>query len=183
MHEFRGMLVMHFNLSQKSLANNAFQQAETLAGQYFRLNREKMKNHRYDVKTLVNLEKHEVKEGAFAHLCRYHFNQDRKPDEKTDSYFYRVCLQDNRILDAVERGHSFVRLSPLLLYIAAHELVHIIRFEAGEIDFDAAREEKEREEEKVHTITRDLLQPNISPDLRLIFDCFSNRYKIGDIFN
>src|SRR5512136_2905530 len=137
---------MRFNLSQKSLANSAFQQAETLAGQHFRINRERMKSHRYDVKTLADLEKHEVKEGAFAHLCRYHFNQDQEPNKKTDSYFYRVCLQDDRILDAVERGRSFVRLTPLLLYIAAHELVHIIRFEAGEVDFDAVREEKEREE-------------------------------------
>ncbi len=176
-------LAIHFNPSQKSLANSVFQQAETLAGQHYRINRERMKSHRYDVKTLADLEKHEMKEGAFAHLCRYHFNQDQERDGKSASYFYRVCLQDNRILDAVERGHSFVKLNPLLLYIAAHELVHIIRFEAGEIDFDATREEKEREEDKVHTITRDLLQPCITPDLRLIFDCFSSRYKIGDIFN
>jgi len=176
-------VVMHFNPVQRSLANNVFQQAEGLARQYFRLNRDEMKKYRYDVKTLAHLEKHEVRDGAFAHLCRYHFNKDQDSEKSGDLYFYRVCLQDNRILDAVERGHSFVRLNPLLLYIAAHELVHIIRFEAREIDFDATREEKEREEDKVHTITRDLLQSSISPDLRLIFDCFSNRYKIGDIFN
>jgi hypothetical protein len=174
---------MHFNPAQRSLASNVFQQAETLARQYFRLNREEMKKYRYDVKTLADLEKHEVRDGAFAHLCRYHFNKDQDLDKSDDFYFYRVCLQDKQILNAVERGHSFIRLNPLLLYIAAHELVHIIRFEAREIDFDASREEKEREEDKVHTITKDLLQSCISPDLRLIFDCFSNRYKIGDIFN
>ena len=174
---------MHFNPTQRTLANNAFQRAEALASQHFRLNREKMKNYRYDVKTLAHLEKHEVKEGAFAHLCRYHFDRCQEQEGRGDSYFYRVCLQDNRILDAVDRGHSFVRFNPLLLYIAAHELVHIIRFEAREIDFDASHEEKEREEDKVHSITRDLLQPCITPDLGLIFDCFSNRYKIGDIFN
>jgi hypothetical protein len=175
-------VIVHFNPIQKSLANKVFQQAENLAGQYFRLDREKIKKCRYDVMTLADLEEHEVRDGAFAHLCRYHFNKDREPDKSDDFYFYRVCLQDNQILNAVERGHSFIRLSPLLLYIAAHELVHIVRFEAREIDFDASREEKEREEDKVHTITRDLLQSCISPDLRLIFDCFSNRYKIGDIF-
>ncbi len=175
-------MIVHFNPIQKSLANKVFQQAENLAGQYFRLDREKIKKYRYDVKTLADLEEHEVRDGAFAHLCRYHFNKDREPDKSDDFYFYRVCLQDNQILNAIERGHSFIRLSPLLLYIAAHELVHIVRFEAREIDFDASRDEKEREEDKVHTITRDLLQSCISPDLRLIFDCFSNRYKIGDIF-
>ena len=160
-----------------------FQHAENLAGQYFRLSRDKMKNYRYDVKTLAYLEEHEVKIGAFAHLCKYHYKKEESTNQSGDFHFYRICLQDNRILDAVERGHSFIRLNPLLLYIAAHELVHIIRFEAREIDFDASREEKEREEDKVHTLTRDMLQSSISPDLKLILDCFSNRYKIGDLFN
>jgi hypothetical protein len=166
-----------------SLANNMFQHAENLAGQYFRLSRDDMKNYRYDVKTLAYLEEHEVKNGAFAHLCKYHYKKEESTNQSGDFHFYRICLQDNRILDAVERGHSFIRLNPLLLYIAAHELVHIIRFEAREVDFDASREEKEREEDKVHTLTRDMLQSSISPDLKLILDCFSNRYKIGDLFN
>lgn len=174
---------MHFNPLQMSLANNMFQHAENLAGQYFRLSRDDMKNYRYDVKTLAYLEEHEVKNGAFAHLCKYHYKKEESTNQSGDFHFYRICLQDNRILDAVERGHSFIRLNPLLLYIAAHELVHIIRFEAREIDFDASREEKEREEDKVHTLTRDMLQSSISPDLKLILDCFSNRYKIGDLFN
>ena len=174
---------MHFNPLQMSLANNVFQHAENLAGQYFRLSRDEMKNYRYDVKTLAYLEEHEVENGAFAHLCKYHYKKEENTNQSGDYYFYRICLQDNRILDAVERGHSFIRLNPLLLYIAAHELVHIIRFEAREVDFDASREEKEREEDKVHTLTRDMLQSSISPDLKLILDCFSNRYKIGDLFN
>jgi hypothetical protein len=174
---------MHFNPLQRSLANNVFQHAENLAGQYFRLSRDEMKNYRYDVKTLAYLEEHEVKNGAFAHLCKYHYKKEENTNQSGDFHFYRICLQDNRILDAVERGHSFIRLNPLLLYIAAHELVHIIRFEAREVDFDASREEKEREEDKVHTLTRDMLQSSISPDLKLILDCFSNRYKIGNLFN
>jgi hypothetical protein len=160
-----------------------FQHAESLAGQYFRMSREEIKKYRYDVKTLAYLEEHEVKNGAFAHLCRYHYKKDKNASPPDDFYFYRICLQDNRILDAVERGQSFIKLNPLLLYIAAHELVHIIRFEAREIDFDASREDKEREEDKVHTITKDVLQSCISPDIKLILDCFSNRYKIGDLFN
>ncbi len=174
---------MHFNSLQRSLANNMFQHAESLAGKYFRLSREEIKNYRYDIKTLATLEEHEVKDGAFAHLCKYHYKKDESTNRPDDYYFYRICLQDNRILDAVERGQSFIKLNPLLLYIAAHELVHIIRFEAREIDFDASREDKEREEDKVHAITKDVLQSCISPDIKLIFDCFSNRYKIGDLFN
>jgi hypothetical protein len=96
-------------------------------------------------------------------------------------HFYRICLQDDRILDAVERAHSFIRLSPLLLYIAAHELVHVIRFDRGEGNFDALEEEKSDEEEKVHRITRNLLKPTIDSELNLVLDCFSNIYRIGDL--
>ncbi len=107
---------------------------------------------------------------------------EKEPERKDGGlHFYRICLQDDRILDAVERAHSFIRLSPLLLYIAAHELVHVIRFERGEGNFDAPEDEKSDEEEKVHRITRNLLKPATDPDLNLVLDCFSNRYRIGDL--
>jgi hypothetical protein len=59
----------------------------------------------------------------------------------------------------------------------------VIRFDAGEIDFDAPVEDKIREEQRVHQITTDVLQQVTDPDLRLVFDCFSSRYKIGDLYN
>jgi hypothetical protein len=174
---------MYFNSLQMSVTNQTFQHAEKLAGHYFRLNSDKMKSYRYDVKTLAYLEDHEVKNGAFAHLCKYHYKKEETASDLDSFHFYRICLQDNRILDAVERGHTFIKLTPLMLYIAAHELVHIIRFDNGEIGFDAPLEEKEQEEEKVHAITRDMLQSSINSDLKIVIDCFSNRYKIGDFCN
>ena len=45
-------------------------------------------------------------------------------------------------LPLVLGGHSFIRLAPLLLYIAAHELVHVVRFERGEGNFEAGEKEK-----------------------------------------
>jgi hypothetical protein len=174
---------MYFNAIQMTMANGAFQHAEKLAGHHFRLTEDKMRLHRYDVRTLAHLEDHEVKDGAFAHLCKYHYKKEEHESDLAGFHFYRVCLQDNRILDAIDRGHSFIKLTPLMLYIAAHELVHIVRFDAGEVEFDAPLEEKEREEEKVHMITRDMLQTSMSPDLNIVLDCFSSRYKIGDLFN
>jgi len=178
----------YFNPAQISLAGSLFQHAERLAGEYFRLSPEKIKAHRYDVKTLAFLEEHEVRKGAFAHLCKYHYHKDeeqgrQRQGEERGFHFYRICLQDDRILDAVERAHSFIRLSPLLLYIAAHELVHVIRFDNGQTEFDLSVDEKRQEEEKVHSITRDMLQSSINPDLKLVLDCFSNRYHIGDMFS
>jgi hypothetical protein len=168
----------YFTASQISLAGQTFERAEKMAGHFFHLDTAQWKGHRYDVRTLAYLEKHEVREGAFAHLCKY----AEEPEPQGEGiHFYRICLQDDRILDAIERAHSFIRLSPLLLYIAAHELVHVIRFDRGEGNFDASEEEKAGEEEKVHRITRNLLKPVTDTDLNLVMDCFSSRYQIGDM--
>jgi hypothetical protein len=170
----------YFNTEQISLSGSTFAKAEKMAGLYFRISPTEWRERRYDVKTLAFLEKHEVREEAFAHLCKYQFCKE--PEGKDEGlHFYRICLQDDRILNAVERAHSFIRLAPLLLYIAAHELVHVIRFERGEGNFDATEEEKSDEEEKVHRITRNLLKPATDTDLNLVLDCFSNRYRIGDL--
>jgi len=170
----------YFNPAQISLAGSVFQYAERLTSDYFRLSPEKIKAHRYDVKTLAFLEEHEVKQGAFAHLCKYHYHKEEGQEQ--GFHFYRICLQDDRILDAVERAHSFIRLGPLMVYIAAHELVHVVRFDNGETEFDLSVDEKRQEEEKVHSITRDMLQASLNPDLKLVLDCFSSRYHIGDMF-
>ncbi|MGV8079518.1 MAG: hypothetical protein AB2L22_05615 [Syntrophales bacterium] len=143
-----------------------------------------MKVHRYDVKTLAFLENHEVRDEAFAHLCKYQSEREKAGmGQVPGMHFYRVCLQDHRILDAVERGTSFIRLNPLLLYIAAHELVHIIRFDRGEIDFDAPEAEKIREEETVHGITRTILQGLRQPEVGIVAECFDSRYRLGDWVN
>jgi len=70
-----------------------------------------------------------------------------------------------------------------MLYIAVHELIHVLRFGNGEIDFNAVREEKEKEEFIVHNLTRNVLQPVKEHDLEIVLDCFSSHFKIGDLFN
>ena len=111
------------------------------------------------------------------------YQKEDDADHPDNFYFFKICLQDDRILDAVKRSRPFVKLGPLMLYIAAHELVHVIRFNGREIEFDAPLEEKIVEEEKVHSITRNMLQPVADTDINLVLDCFSSRYNIGDIFN
>jgi hypothetical protein len=174
---------MFFNLSQVSLANGVFAQGERLLARHFRLTPEAVRSHRYDVKTLAYLEKHEVDEQAFAHICKYQYKKNDENADLEGLHFYKICLQDNRILDAVERANSFIKLNPLLLYIATHELVHVIRFDSGEIAFDAPVEDKKSEEDRVHEITKHVLQQVTSPDLTMVLDCFSSRYKIGDLYN
>jgi hypothetical protein len=169
---------LYFNAEQMPMTKKAFNDAENLVSRQFRLSEGQFKSNKYDVKTLAYLDKQEIKEDAFAHLCKYSYE---KPgglagSRENNIDFYRICLQDNIILDAVERANSFIKLSPLMLYIAVHELIHVLRFNRGEIDFDASNEEREKEESIVDTLTRATLQPVKGHDLEIVLDCFSSNY-------
>jgi len=173
----------YFSPSEKAFLQKTFACAERLTANYFHLVAEAWKIHRYDVKTLAHLEDHEVRKGAFAHLCKYSRHPKDPKDNPRGLHFYRVCLQDNQILDALKRGGSFIRFPPFMLYIATHELVHILRFDRGESDFDMPVVERTNEEDRVHSITRTILLPVAHPELNLVIDCFSNSYVIGDLSN
>ena len=175
----------YFNTAQLPLANKAFSEAEKVVSRHFRMSEDKLRENKYDVKTLAFLNEHEVKDGAFAHLCKYSFEKPGSSvhEDREGFDFYRVCLQDNIILNAIDRANSFIKLSSLMLYIAVHELIHVLRFGNGHIDFDASIEEKEQEEKVVHDLTRNALQTSCNHDLTIVLDCFSSRYKICDIFN
>jgi len=171
-----------FNPSQISHATGSFFQAEKLVSRYFRMTPNAIRSWRYDVKTLADLEIHEINDGVFAHLCKYSYKKSGiDPEGGFD--FYRICLQDNRILDAVERAGSFIRFSPLLLYIAAHELVHVVRFNGGMVDFDMEEDRKDAEEETVNGITQEILKPMGHPHLDLVLECFSRRYNLEALFH
>lgn len=178
-------MIRYFNASQIPVAAGAFSDAEKLVLRHFRLTEDDLRKNKYDVKTLAFLEEHEVNDGAFAHLCKYSCKKpsDGGREEKKDFEFYRVCLQDHIILDALERANTFIKLSPLMLYIAVHELIHVLRFSTGAADFSASQEEKEQEEKIVHNLTRSALQPARQTDMNMVLDCFSSEYKISNLYN
>lgn len=172
-----------FNPAERSFVAHCFNRAERLTGRFFQIGPRQWPSHRYDVRTLAQLESHEVRDKAFAHLCKYSTFKEGEDSVAGTYYFYRICLHDDRILDAVERGNSFIKLVPLMLYIATHELVHILRFEGGESDFDMPTEEREKEEGRVDAITRTILSPWGGHDMNLVLDCFGSTYRIGDVSN
>jgi len=170
-----------FSPEEKAAVHRSFVEAEGLTRNFFRFSAEQWKTHRYEVKTLAHLEPHEKSDHAFAQLCKYVCWKRDPEGRQTDFHFFRICLQDGRILDAVKRGGSFIRFPALMLYIAVHELVHIVRFNRGESQFDLGVEEKEREEEQVHILTRRMLWPRADAQINLVLDCFGNDYRIGDL--
>jgi hypothetical protein len=178
-------MMRYFSPTQIPVAARAFNDAEKLVSRHFHLSATDLRKNKYDVKTLAFLEQHEVKGDAFAQLCKYSYEKPSglSPDGKEGFDFYRVCLQDNIILDAVDRANSFIKFSPLMLYIAVHELIHVLRFGRDDIDFNAPDEEKEAEEKIVHALTRSALQSVKQNDLEIVLDCFSNEFKISDLYN
>lgn len=176
---------LYFSAAQMPVTKKAFSDAENLVSRQFRLSDAELKKNKYDVKTLAYLDKEEIKDGAFAHLCKYTYAKPVGAAERNDDKFdfYRICLQDNIILDAVERANPFIKLSPLMLYIAVHELIHVQRFANGEIDFDASAEDKKKEEVIVNNLTRSALLPVKGYDLEIVLDCFSSSFKNFDTFN
>ena len=174
---------MYFTREQIAAAGWSFSKAEELTKRWFDLGRHGFRSNRYDVQTRYYLAEHEVHDRAFAHLCRYSYQKHGEDDHPENFSFFKICLQDGRILDAVERSTSFVKLAPLLCYIATHELVHVIRFNRGDADFEASLEEKIQEEEKVHDLTRAILKPGADRDMNLVIDCFRSDYHVGDIFS
>jgi len=173
--------VTYFNTAEKASVQRSFLEAEGLARNYFLLPPDAWKVHRYEVRTLEQLAPHEKSDEAFAHLCKYGVRKGSADAGDADVHFFRVCLQDHRILDAVKRGGSFIRFAPLMLYIATHELVHIVRFNLGQSAFDMGQEDRKREEDRVHAITRRMLKTRADPHLDLVLDCFGNDYRIGDL--
>ncbi len=171
----------YFNPLQIFQARQIFDQAEKLTQKYFRLSPGELKANRYDVKTLVELQKHEVTDRAFAHLCRYFIQKKEVPQGTREFPHYRVCLQDHRILDAVDRGRSFIKYEPLMLYIAVHELTHVIRFSNGHSNFDAPEAEKELEEEKVNAFTQTILGSLSDRGVRMVTECFNKRYDVSAV--
>jgi len=174
---------MYFDTYQTYLAISAFDHAEKMVARHYRLSVDQLRGLRYDVKTLAYLTEPEIHEQAFAHLCRYRYKTYRQAEIESGFFFYRICLQDDRILDAVQRTGAFIKLPALLLYIAAHEIVHVIRFDAGYENFEATPEEKGKEEQRVHAITGELLSSLKYPDLRIVMDCFSDRHRLSDQLN
>jgi hypothetical protein len=73
--------------------------------------------------------------------------------------FYRICLQDQNLLGAARREGQDRLLFPLLVYVMAHELVHVVRFGRFQHLFEASPQEKAREEALVHSLSRDILRP------------------------
>ena len=146
--------------------------AETLAGDYFQVDLEDAERFPYDLRTLANLRRREKTRRALAQVCKYEYQKKRASFRDGGREFYRICLQDDRILKTVRtEGDSLLR--PLLLYVVTHELIHVIRFSMDPKRFYLDSEEKKVEERDVHCKTYEVLRPLRDPQV----DRLLERYR------
>ncbi len=150
-----------FRPDQMPLVAQAVAMAEELVGNHYKLTTSRWQRPRYDVRTFAELDPAERVEGPFAQIIRYHARPKRTELGSAGYDFYKICLQDPAILEALERRPS-LQLLPFLLYILVHELIHVVRFSRFQQGFEASAEERLAEERRVHEITHTILR-----DLRL----------------
>jgi hypothetical protein len=162
------MTVRRFQSDQILGINDAVAVAEELVSNHYKLSAAQWLRRKYDVKTAVDLSPEEIITGPFAQVIRY---EGRKADAdlKSEAFdFYKICLQDHAILDALERSPS-LKLFPFTLYIITHELVHIVRFTKFLQSFVATPDERLAEEMRVHEKTHDILKPVRIPGIVSVF--------------
>lgn len=148
-----------FNDEQLKVLDDAVVIAEELVSNHYKMSSTQWLRSRYDVKTLKNLEGNEIVEEAFAQVLGY---EARKKDGTLGSSmlnYYTVCFQDATILQKIARSRDFLLL-PFLVYIAVHELIHIVRFSTFQQIYSASSEAQcaMEEEKKVHSIASQILK-------------------------
>jgi len=171
---------LHFGDKEIYVIEESVDMAEDLVTAYFNISSDEWKNWRYDVKTLAHLSQVEITDNAFAQICKYECVKEKDPTPPVSFELYRICLQDNKILNAVKGSPNRIELKPLMLYIVTHELSHVVRFNKYFKDFFASPREKEWEEANVHSITYEMLKSMKDGGLNRVLDHYrSYRLELG----
>ena len=154
------------------IVNNAVAMAEELVSNYFKMSASQWLKPKFDVKTLADLSTNEIVDGPFAQIIRYEGKMKGGVLGSSTYDFYKVCIQDHAILDAIQKQPDLA-LAPFALYVVTHELVHIVRFSRFLQNFNASHTEKLIEERRVHSITHAILEPVSNPGMDAVLDFYA----------
>ena len=158
-----------FDKKQHFWVGEALEIAETLAEDYFQVDLGDSMRFPYDLQTLANLRGLEKTRRALAQVCKYEYQKRDTRLRRRGAEFYRICLQDDQILNAAQT-ESLSLLKPLVLYVVTHELIHVIRFSLDPRRFYLNPREKEVEEKDVHRKTYELLRSFEDPQVELLLE-------------
>jgi len=165
------MKVLHFKKRDYRIIDEALYIAEDATANFYKFSTSQWeKRLRYDIRTLLNLKRHQITDRAFALICRDTVRDSSAiPQQARDVYL--ICLQDHLILNAILKDRN-LSILPLLIYILTHELVHVVRFCNFHSQFNAYEEIKEQEERIVDLITFDILKSIMLPKLNYILELY-----------
>ncbi len=161
-----------FTNDQLMTVNNAVAMAEELVSNHYKMSASQWLHPKYDVKTLTDLSQDEVVNGPFAQIIRYEGKLKGGLLGSSAYDFYKICIQDHAILNTLQ-AHPQMTLSPFVLYVVTHELVHIVRFSRFLQNFNANDTEKLSEERRVHGITHEILDAVKSRGMDIVLDFYA----------
>jgi hypothetical protein len=167
-----------FNDKQLIVVDQAVHMAEEIVSEYYKMSASQWLRNRYDVRTLSQLTGSEIVFGPFAQLVKYHGKLKESQLGSGGFDFYKICLQDHSIIQAI-RENERLSLDPFIIYIIVHELIHIIRFGKFIHSFDATRQQRDTEECIVHQSTVNLLEKNSIRGMREVFEFYGLRPENG----
>ncbi len=160
--------LMYFEPMHILVLDEAVMVAEELVSDHFSLTSSQWLKNPYEIRTLAQVEKWEYPGEAYAHLVRYSRPLREKQTGADSAVFYRVCLHDHNILMKTEGGR-FEVLSPFLIYVMTHELVHIVRFALYD-SHPSVSFGREEEEKRVDKVTREILRSARIKGMNWVFD-------------
>jgi len=160
---------LFFDKKQCHCVGEVLEIAETLVANDFQVDLEDAERFPYDLQTLENLRHQEKTRRALAQVCKYEYQNKKTLLCEGGKEFYRICLQDDKILKTV-RAEGQSLLKPLLLYVVTHELIHVIRFSMEPKKFYLHSREKRIEERDVHCKTYELLRSFRDPQVDLLLE-------------
>lgn len=167
-----------FAQREMGLLSQAMEVAEERVSDYFHLSGVSWRRHPFELRTRAELMPPEVSPKALAQVLKL-----RRPPlgrEYRGKDFFRICLQDHNLLDVVRRESKEELLLPLLIYVLAHELVHVVRFGRFQHLFEADDEvQRLREEAVVHGLSRDILRPVRLPHLGRVLELYEAQTTLG----
>ncbi len=148
--------LQYFNPDELQVVNTSVELAEEVVSNHYKLSASQLSKLNYDIKTLKELSAEEIVDEHFAQIIRY---SAKRKDKVLDTFvkdFYKICFQDHIIIPTLKTNPELDLLT-FSLYIASHELIHIIRFRHFLQQFDAPVKERMAEEARVHAKTHEIL--------------------------
>ncbi len=158
-----------FGQRELDLLGQALSVAEESVSDHYGLSEGDWRDYPYELRTLAQLVPGEVSRRALAQVLK--LREPERPAWRGRRDFFRICLQDHNLREVIRRERADELLLPLMTYVTAHELVHVVRFYRFQHLFEAAPRERAPEEIRVHAITARALKrvhlPRLGEVLRL----------------